>query len=464
VSLALRILRLLVALGALAGCDAEPLIGEPPVTLALPLAPHTLANGLTVVVVPNHAAPLITGLLAVRAGSAVEDASNNGYSHLFEHMIFQGSQAVPSARTFRERLDALGASRNATTGIDRVSYFFTAQSLHASEALGLFAGALQQPALAAEALDKERQVVLSEFDLNESNLGFVRQRKLLQLLLGDSAPRFDPLGSRAVVQSVSAQLLQRAHATYYVPNNALLVLSGDLTVERGRELAEQHFSAWQAGADPAPDTASAPLPALADGLDEVIAAPISATEIELAWRGPSELDDPEGVLAGALLSSITYQGDHTFRQLVGADGAFSAGFNVTSTRHLGLLRVQLSIPPGAERSVLARFEQVLRALEKLGGAITEDQLEAAKDRMFRIHLFASSDPAQLPQLLADHWGKSSLDRYRAYEGALYDIDRAAVGRFVARYLRGAPRAAVLMSSAENIRAAGLADILEGVAR
>jgi len=456
-----RVLRISLLLAAMvtSGCGPDPWLDQPPVTLELPLTTQVLANGLTVVLVPNHAAPLITAVLAVRAGSDVEDASNNGYSHLFEHMIFQGSQAVPDASAFRDRLDALGASRNATTGVDRVTYFFTAQSSQADEALGLFAGALQQPRLASASLDKERQVVIGEFDLNESNFGFVRQRRLFQLLLGESVYRFDPLGSRDVVREVSAERLEQAHATYYVPNNALLVLSGDLTVAQGTELAQRHFGSWSEREDPALDAPAAPLPALVDGEQAVIEAPISATEIELAWRGPTEADDPEGALAGALLSSVTYQGDHIFRGLVGADGAFSATFAVYSARNLGVVRVQLSIPPGLERAVLQRLARVLKDMEA-GGALDAMQLEAAKDRMFRGHLFSSSDPAQLPQLLADHWGKSSLERFQTFEDALYDIDGAAIRRFARRYLRGTPRVAVVMSSAQNIASGELDALLD----
>src|SRR5215510_3923881 len=123
---ALRAAPCAALVGALFSCTEgayEP--DRPPFQLDVPVERLKLQNGLEVVVVPNHTAPLVTALVAIRAGSAVEDATNNGYSHLFEHMIFEGSEAVPDTVEFHDRLDALGVLRNGTTNVDRVTYFFT---------------------------------------------------------------------------------------------------------------------------------------------------------------------------------------------------------------------------------------------------------------------------------------------------------------------------------------------------
>ena len=101
------------ALLVLAACAEEPGGEQPPFSLEVPVDRSSLDNGLEVVVIPNHTAPVVTALVGVRAGSAVEDTSSNGYSHLFEHMIFQGSEALPDTRVFHDRLDELaGAGRN----------------------------------------------------------------------------------------------------------------------------------------------------------------------------------------------------------------------------------------------------------------------------------------------------------------------------------------------------------------
>jgi hypothetical protein len=99
----------------LAGCAEDAFLDRPPVTLQVPISTSMLPNGLTVSVVPNHGAPLVSAVLAVHTGASVEDATTAGYSHLFEHMIFQGSQSVRSSVEFASRLAALGTRRNAAT-------------------------------------------------------------------------------------------------------------------------------------------------------------------------------------------------------------------------------------------------------------------------------------------------------------------------------------------------------------
>jgi zinc protease len=248
------------ALLALAGCAAEPVDDQPPFSFEVPVDRSSLDNGLEVLVLPNHTAPAVTALVAVRAGSAVEDAATNGYSHLFEHMIFQGSEAVPDSQEFRDRLDNLGVVSNGTTSVDRVTYFFTASSGALEPALELFAGAIIAPALDPMLLEKEKDVVLGEFDLNESDSDFLHYRATLADLFGDYATALDPLGTRAAVEAATTEQLRAMHAAHYVPDNALLVLSGDVTPERGRELAARYFSPW-----PGPQRAGAGAAAQPDG-------------------------------------------------------------------------------------------------------------------------------------------------------------------------------------------------------
>src|SRR5262245_33584829 len=217
----------------------------PPFVLAVPLARSSLDNGLELVVVPNHTAPIVTALIGVRAGAAVENASTNGYSHLFEHMIFQGSEAVPDPIAFRARLDELGVLNNGATGVDGVTYYFVAPAAPLEPALELFSRAVIAPALDPALLEKEKGVVLGEFDLNESDADFQRGRTGRAMLFGDYALHLDALGQRSVVTAATAAELRALHADYYVPSNALLVLSGDVTPESGRALAERYFGGWR---------------------------------------------------------------------------------------------------------------------------------------------------------------------------------------------------------------------------
>lgn len=436
---------------AIAGCAADPELDQPPFSLDVPVERSSLDNGLEVVVIPNHTAPVVTALVAVRAGSAVEDATTNGYSHLFEHMIFQGSEALPDSLAFHDRLQELGVSSNGTTDVDRVTYFFTASSAALEPALDLFAGAVISPALDPVLLEKEKGVVLGEFDLDESDSDFLYYRANLSELFGPYATALDPLGTREAVAAATVEQLRALHAAYYVPENAMLVFSGDVTPEAGRALAERHFSAWAPRAEPVPPPPlglPGPLDAHRFG---VMAAPVTLTSIEVWWRGPTLDADPRGTRAGELLSRISLQSDHSFRALISPELAFSAELSLRVLRRASYIRVALGVLPGNEWRALGALRS---ELERLGasGDVSEEQLSRARADAFRSYVFASAEPASLAFSLADDWALADSERFFSLSDELYGTDAGDIDDFARTYLRGQPRILTLMSNPENIAA------------
>lgn len=444
----------LVPLFALAGCAEDPVIDQPPFELDVPVDRSSLESGLEVVVVPNHTTPVVTALVGVRAGSAVEDTATNGYSHLFEHMIFQGSEAVPDTLEFHDRLEALGAASNGTTSVDRVTYFFTAASESLEPALELFAGAIIAPALDPVLLEKEKNVVLGEFDLNESDSDFLQYRATMTELFGAYTTALDPLGRRDAVQAATPDQLRAMHAAYYVPENSVLVLSGDITAERGRELAERYLGAWASRTEAVPPAPLGPPGPFDAHRFQVMQAPVTLTSIELWWRGPTLDDDPRGVLAGELLSRISLQTDHSLRRLVAPDLAFSAGLALRVLRRASYISLSLGVVPGNEWRALGAVRQ---ELERLGGKgdVSDDQVSRARAESFRSYLFASVDPASLAFSLVDDWALADSQRFFSVVDDLYDIDTGDIDSFARAYLQRNPRVLTLMSNAETIAAQGL---------
>src|SRR5262252_537759 len=98
------------------------------------LQTHTGPNGLTVIVVENHAVPLVTIEIAAKNGSMTEPPEYNGLSHLYEHMFFKANKALPSQEAYLARARELGMSWNGTTNTERVNYFFTTTAPHLKDA------------------------------------------------------------------------------------------------------------------------------------------------------------------------------------------------------------------------------------------------------------------------------------------------------------------------------------------
>lgn len=437
-----------------ASCAAPPTPDGPPVEVQIPLETGVLANGLTVAVAPNHGAPIVTAMLAVRAGASVEDTATAGQHHLLEHLVLSASAPVPDGSSFRSSLQALGATFNGRTSSDSVRYSFTAGRAQTERALGLLAHVVRHPNVSAAALEREKKVVLDEANLRNSTAESRLQRRLLAELYGDDGLRFDALGTRDAVLAATPEGLLAMHATYYVPEQALLVLSGDLTVEEGLALAETHLGDWRR-ADGAMRSAlvGGPLVPVTDRRS-VVQDGVRMAEILVAWRGPDSMTDPELDTAGDVLSAITLETDHAFRSLVDGDAANGAGLSLYRMRKAGFFVVSLTVRAERVRPVLEQLRSVMAQLGRPGD-VTREQLAAAKDRLYQQHVLDSTDPTTLPEWLTTFfWSGASVERFGSYADTLYAVDRDDVARVAERYLRAAPNAIVVTTDAEGAREIG----------
>ena len=130
---------------------------------------HTGPNGLTLLVVENHAVPLVTIEIAAKNGSMTEPPEYNGLSHLYEHMFFKANKVLPSQEAWLDRSRELGAEWNGTTNTERVNYFFTTTSDHLKDTMQFMHDAIVAPLFDDKELDRERVVVTGEIDRNEAN-------------------------------------------------------------------------------------------------------------------------------------------------------------------------------------------------------------------------------------------------------------------------------------------------------
>ena len=216
----------------------------PPDELRYPLHDHTLPNGLRVVINPEHHAPVVAVNLWYGVGSRDEDPGRTGLAHLFEHVMFQGSEHVASGEHF-DRLQAAGATGNATTWFDRTNYFESVPTGALDLALWLEADRFASLAITPENFEAQRQVVKEEKRQRYDNQPY---GDLLQLL---TAQHFAPehpyghltIGSMADLDEASLGDVAGFFDAWYRAGNVRLVLCGPVTPDEGLALAERHFGA-----------------------------------------------------------------------------------------------------------------------------------------------------------------------------------------------------------------------------
>jgi len=282
---------------------------SPSLSLHIPWERHSLDNGLRVVLSPDPSTAVVGVNLWYGVGSRNERPGLTGFAHLFEHMMFQGSANVPKNRHF-ELVERAGGSLNATTWFDRTNYFETLPSHQMELALYLESDRMgwMIPALTQETLDNQRDVVKNEKRQRYDNQPYGDwNERLLAMVYPPSHPYHHAvIGSMEDLDAATLEDVVGFFSTYYVPNNAVLSLAGDLVPERTLEVVERWFGAIPSGAPvpPLPGNAEVP-PRIGDTVRDRVRADVPLPRVIVACRVPAFVDAGFHAVevAGALLGS-----------------------------------------------------------------------------------------------------------------------------------------------------------------
>jgi len=215
-----------------------------PATPDLGFERHTLDNGLRVVLHRNASLPLVTANLWYHVGSKNERPGRTGFAHLFEHMLFQGSEHVPTHEHFR-LIQQVGGVANGSTWYDRTNYYETVPAHQLDLALWLESDRMGffLPALTQENLDTQRDVVMNERRQRIENQPYgLAGEKLHELLYPAGHPYHWPvIGYMEDIAAATLDEVRTFFRTYYTPNNSVLTLAGDFESEAALERVESWF-------------------------------------------------------------------------------------------------------------------------------------------------------------------------------------------------------------------------------
>src|SRR6266511_922245 len=252
------------------------------------LVNRVLANGLEIVVLEDHSVPLVTIELAVRNGSYTEPPELNGLSHLYEHMFFKANRAIADQEDYLKSIGQLGIAYNGSTREEVVNYYFTTTSPNLRTAVQFMKDAARYPLFNSAEFERERQVVIGEIDRNESNHFFYLNQEMTNRLFFKYPSRKSPLGNRQTVSGATTEMMRLIQQRYYVPNNSVLVLTGDVVPEEVFKLAQEFFGDWpRRDKDPFVEFPLVEHPPLPKNEGAVITQPVENVIINIGWHGPS---------------------------------------------------------------------------------------------------------------------------------------------------------------------------------
>ncbi|HEX2217646.1 MAG TPA: pitrilysin family protein [Gemmatimonadales bacterium] len=285
--------------------------------VSVPYTEFTLANGLRVLVHEDHSTPLVTLNTYYGVGGIHEKPGRTGFAHLFEHVMFEGSTRVEEG-DFDRLLLAAGGTSNATTGFDWTYYYETVPSNALELALWLEAdrlGGLLDDMHQGK-LDGQREVVKNERRQRYENqpYGLFLEQMFSTLYPAGSPYSWLPIGSMADLGAASLEDVKQFFRTYYVPNNATLVIAGDVTPAQVRPLVEKHFGWIPRGADvPKLDPR---IPPLAGTRHLVREDKVTLPQVNLAWRTAPLFSDDHWALNALAYLLAEGKNSRLYRRLV----------------------------------------------------------------------------------------------------------------------------------------------------
>ncbi len=223
---------------ALPATAADALKVTPP---KLEVREHKLANGLDLLMYEDHAVPVATVEVWYHVGSKNEKKGRSGFAHLFEHLMFKGSANV-GPEEHKNFISSVGGRYNATTDFDRTLYFQVFPSNYLERVLWMEADRMRSLDISDENFKSERDVVKEERRLRVDNPPFGRLREVVLDKTYTTHPyKIDVIGSMRDLDAATVEDVRDFHATYYVPNNATLVVTGDIDPAQTIRWAEKHF-------------------------------------------------------------------------------------------------------------------------------------------------------------------------------------------------------------------------------
>jgi len=411
-----------------------------------------LANGLEVLVIENHAVPLVTVELDVKNGAYTEGPEFSGLSHLYEHMFFKANKTIPSQEAYLRRVNQLGAQWNGTTSEERVNYFITLGVDSLVPGLQFMEDAVRYPLFNQDELVRERPVVLGEFDRNEANPFFHLTRAADTILWSPGFyTRKTAIGVRSVITSATREKMNTIKDKFYVPNNSALILSGDITPQRGFQLAEQIFGDWPRGGDPFVTPAPNP-PALTKSSSVIVEQPVNGAALYMVWQGPSVTADPAATWAADVLSTVLANPSSKFqKRLVDSGLTFGVGLNYYTQAHVGPINIFAQAAPD---KVLEAKKAILEEIGKIGdpGYITDKELSAAQTQLGIQALYQREQASEYAHTVGFWWAVTGLDYYRNYVANMQKITRADLASYARKYIIGKPHVtALLLSPADRTR-------------
>ena len=392
---------ILLALLSPKASDAQTVTSDPPATF-------TLGNGLQVVVIPDRRTPVVTQMIWYKVGSADETPGKSGLAHFLEHLMFKGTSKHPAGE-FSQTVLKIGGNENAFTSTDYTGYFQRVPREQLGKMMEFEADRMTGLILKDENVLPERDVVLEEYNMRVANNPDARLSEQIMAALYLNHPYGRPvIGWHHEIEKLNREDALAFYRRFYAPNNATLVIAGDVDAAEVRTLAERTYGQGAPQPAIAPQRVRPQEPAPTAPRTVTLADPnVQQTVLKRYYLVPSAVTaSPEQTAALEVLAQLMGTGSNSalYRSLV-IDHALAvntnAGYQGTAIDATQFM-IAASPKPGVE------FAKVEQAIDGVIASLKQDTVDAESLERAKTQLIAQAVYAQDSQVTLARWYGAAL--------------------------------------------------------
>lgn len=412
-------------------------------TAAERFAPDTrtfmLENGMQVVWIPDHRTPVVTHMVWYKVGSADEPAGKTGVAHFLEHLLFKGTKLHPKGE-FSKLVARNGGQENAFTSTDYTGYFQRVAKEHLPLVMGLEADRMANLVLSEKETISERNVILEERRSRVDNNPGSQLREELMAALYRSHPYGRPvIGWEHEIKALNRKDAIEFYNTYYSPNNAVLVIAGDVSFDEVKKLAEKYYGGLKRRAEPGKRVRTIEPPHRAARRVELQNARVSQPSVRRLYvvpgyatapAGEAEALDILGDILGGGTTSRLYRKLAVEQKIATGAGGWYSGTALDSTQ-FGVY----GMPRGEH--TLAQIERAIDAVIddiKLNG-VTEKEVERSRNSLIAQAVYAQDSQSSLARVFgAGLTSGQSVAQIQSWPNAIAKVTAADVLAVARKYL------------------------------
>ncbi len=400
---------------------------------ALSIEHFTLENGLNVYLVKNKIAPLVTVALAFRAGGEYQNPQDAGLFHLVEHMFFKGNKKYKTQEEYIEKTKELGIIDNGATSHNLVYYYYVFPSKNLEQVLDFVKNAMFYPLFDEKELEKERKVVLDEYNRDYSDPLRRFYTDISRLLYGELFYRVDLLGPKYNILKADREILLEQYDRFYGPANCNIVVSGDIEIERTKELIKKIFSKWKKDVV---QINPQPFPPLENKkFLHVYSDKVKNCRIIVEFLGPGVINERRETYVGDLISRVFSLPYSPFQEEFVHSGLSSTAYlSYYTKRSTGVIYMMFETD---KENIEKLKEKVFEFIENCDSSyyFSDKLIEDAKIALENEWLLNTENPVEFAQNLGFWICTADFEYFKNYIKDIKSIEKEEIANFMRKYIK-----------------------------